>query len=137
MDEGAVTRLGVCGAWAFSLERSSAEGMETQTLERVSLGTECVVALDSGTPPLWFAHAVDRRSPRSSSRSRAGAPWSGPRRARLWGRVAAGLVAAGVPNLTAAESVETVLLTLAGRHCEVDLPRVSLDRDPHPALLLV
>ncbi|MFF8387365.1 DUF6461 domain-containing protein [Streptomyces kanasensis] len=138
MAKGAVTRLGVCGAWAFSLEHWSAEGMETQTLERVSMGTECVVVLNSGTPPLWFAHAVDGEVAElfEPVEARDALERSAPG-ATLWGRVAAGLVAAGVPNLTAAESAETVLLTLVERHCEVGLPRVSLDRDPHPALLLV
>ncbi|OII66600.1 DUF6461 domain-containing protein [Streptomyces sp. CC77] len=137
MDEGAVTRLGTCGAWAFSLEHWSAEGMETGTLERVSLGTECVAVLNSGTPPVWFAHARDGEVIEffEPVEARDALERSEPGET-LWGRVAEGLVAAGVPDLTATGSAETALLSLVERHCEVDLPRVSMDRDPHPALLL-
>lgn len=135
MDKAPVARLGTKGNWAFSLEQWSAEGMEARTARRVSMGTECIAVLNSGMPPVWFMHAVDGEIVAFFEPSDAqevvdeSAP--GMYASEL---VAAGLVAAGVPEGESEESSEVLLLKLVEQHFGVDLPRSSLRSAPFPAI---
>ncbi|WP_323806081.1 DUF6461 domain-containing protein [Streptomyces sp. MB09-01] len=136
MDTAPVTRLGTTGDWAFSLEQWSAEGMEAETARRVSAGTECIAVLNSGTPPVWFMHAVDGEVVAHFEPSDAQDVVDGSQGRLTSELVAAGLVAAGVPEGAAGESSQTLLLKLVEQHFGVGLPRASLASTALPALAL-
>ncbi|MFD3780322.1 DUF6461 domain-containing protein [Streptomyces sp. NPDC058612] len=134
MDTAPVARLGTAGDWAFSLEQWSAEGMEAKTARRVSMGTECIAVLNSGMPPVWFMHAVDGEVVAYFEPSDAQDVVDESQGRLASDLVAAGLVMAGVPEGTAEESSQTLLLKLVEQHFGVDLPRASLKSAPFPAL---
>lgn len=93
--------------------------------------------LNSGMPPVWFMHAVDGEvvaffEP-TDAEDVMDQSASAPITSDL---VAAGLVAAGVPEGIATGSSEVILLQLVEQHFGVNLPRASLKRDLFPALSL-
>ncbi|MER6312442.1 hypothetical protein ABT237_01525 [Streptomyces sp. NPDC001581] len=108
--------------------------MEAAAARRVSVGTECIAVLNSGMPPVWFLHAVDGEVVAYFEPSGAQDVVDEPPGQLASDLVAAGLVAAGVPEGTAEESSEVLLLKLVEQHFGVELPRASLAGQALPAL---